>query len=348
LNIESLAVALPTQRVTNDELIALVRSANTEVDDRIVETYCRTLGTFLQRSGARTRAYRNRQTGETAIDFITAAVSRALQEAGVTGAEIDLVIYCGVGRGFLEPANATFVARACRLDCDAFDISDACMSWVRALHIAYSLLLSGTYTRILVVNGEFTVYEHGLPEVLKIRSPDQLRHVFPAFTIGEAATATVLTRSTKLWRFTFRSRPDLADLCSLPLPGYRDFSGPDVNARIGLSGIHQLVSFGQELGENGIRELTSLLRDSIPDFGAIELFFPHGATQQWCREGTQRLGLSPRVVCNVFPEAGNLISASIPVALRRAADDGRLRRGQRIVLCPASAGMSFAVVEFEY
>jgi hypothetical protein len=66
------------------------------------------------------------------------------------------------------------------------------MGWVRALHIADSFFLARFYRNILIVNAEFTVYENGLPNVLRVRSDEEIGHSFPALTIGEAATATVV------------------------------------------------------------------------------------------------------------------------------------------------------------
>ncbi|MEP6534971.1 MAG: 3-oxoacyl-[acyl-carrier-protein] synthase III C-terminal domain-containing protein, partial [Bryobacteraceae bacterium] len=80
----------------------------------------------------------------------------------------------------------------------------------------------------------------------------------------------------------------------------------------------------------------------------IRWWFPHAASSEMCRLADQRLGLNGRVFSDVFPRYGNLVSASIPAALNMALSDGRLLRGQRVVLCPVSAGMSQALVEFTF
>jgi 3-oxoacyl-[acyl-carrier-protein] synthase III len=346
VKIQSLAVRLPSKRVTNEELVELVRASNLQMDSSTVERYCRQLRTLLLRAGASTRVYRNREAGETAIALIGEAIEAALRDADIGRERIELLIYCGVGRGFVEPANACFIAHAMGLECDGFDVLDACMSWVRALHIAYNFLATGAYSTVMIVNGEFSVYENGLPQVLQIRAADQLRYMFPAFTIGEAASATVLTKSPDAWQFTFRARPELAHLCSIALPGFSEFAAPD--DRIGVAGLHQLAAFGPELAEIGLLEIEQLLRESIRDLDAIDLFFPHTPGQTYVDRGAHDLKLGDRVVRDVFPACGNLVSASIPAAMRQAIEDRRLERGQRLVLCPASAGMTFATVEFVY
>jgi acyl-CoA:acyl-CoA alkyltransferase len=75
--------------------------------------------------------------------------------------------------------------------------------------------------------GEFNVCEHGYPELFKGACTERLRYTFPAFTMGEAATATVLTRSESVRNFHFRSDPSHVNLCALPLAGHRDFLEPN-------------------------------------------------------------------------------------------------------------------------
>ncbi len=344
--IRSLSLRTPSLRVTNDDVLAAISEANPNVSPRDVQRYCRTLASLLRRAGAQTRFYRDRAKGETALSLILDAATRAIDDSGIAPSDIDALIFCGVARGFLEPATAAFVSGALGLACDAFDVSEACMSWVRALHIAYNFLAAGTYSTVLIVNGEFTVFEHGLPEVCVIKSPEQLRYTFAAFTIGEAASATVVGASPRRWHFRFRSDPSLVDLCTLPIPGYEGFATP--SNRLGLNGLHQLVSFSQELSSTAAAEMMRFVKETYSAPQRFDLWFPHAASASLCNAVARRLGLGDRVYSKVFAAYGNLISASIPAALAMAIEEGRLRRGDRIVLCPASAGMSLALVDGEY
>ena len=346
LIIQSLAVRMPSRCVSNQELLEWIGEANSDRPSSQVARYCRQLERLLTKAGAETRYFRDKERGETAFSLMMDAVRSALAEAEVEPSEIGLIIYCGVGRGFLEPANAAFVSKALDIRCDAFDVAEACMSWVRALHIAYNFLKNGTYSHVLVVNGEFMVYESGLPNVLTIRSEDQLRYTFPAFTVGEAATATVLAPSERPWQFFFRSEPSLATLCTLPLPGYEEFA--ELDQRLGLNGIHQLVSFGQELSMAAVNGMIEFIRETYEDVSCFDLWFPHAATESLCHLAAARLGLGDKLYAHVFRRHGNLISASIPVAMNMALKEQRLVRGQKIVLCPVSAGVSYGLVECEY
>jgi 3-oxoacyl-[acyl-carrier-protein] synthase III len=346
LIIRSLSLKTPSLRVTNDDVLAAILKANPDMPSRNVDKYCQTLARLLKRAGAQTRFYRNRAKGETALGLIVEAATCAIRDSGAAPSDIDAVIFCGVARGFLEPATAAFVGEALGLTCDAFDVSEACMSWVRALHIAYTFLKSGTYSTVLIVNGEFTVFEHGLPDTCVIRSREQLRYTFAAFTIGEAASATVVSASPRQWHFRFRSDPSLVDLCTLPIKGYEDFSRP--SSRLGLNGPHQLVAFSHELFSAAADQMTRFVRETYADPKRFDIWFPHAASASLCDAVARRLDLGDRVYSRAFAAYGNVVSASIPAAIAMALEEGRLKRGDHLVLCPASAGMSLALVDGQY
>jgi 3-oxoacyl-[acyl-carrier-protein] synthase III len=175
---------------------------------------------------------------------------------------------------------------------------------------------------------------------------EKLRYTFPAFTIGEAAAATVVTASGADWSFSFRSNPSRVNLCALPLAGHADYTEP--GDRLALNGEGQFVSFGHELSCAAVGEMVGFIEERYPEREAIDLWFPHAASAELCRQAETRLNLTGKVAYDVFPRYGNLVSASVPASLHLTIADGRLRRGNRIVLCPASAGMAFALVDLVY
>jgi acyl-CoA:acyl-CoA alkyltransferase len=344
--IQSMALRTPSRCLSNDDIIELISDYNHTRPPEEVRLYCQKIKQLLQSAGAETRYIRDRHAGERGFDLTMDAVRTAITEAGIVKEQLDLIIFCGVGRGFVEPANAVFVAKALGVTCDAFDVLDACMSWVRALHVAYNFLANRTYSNALIVNAEFNVYEHGLPDLLKICSDEEIRYTFPALTIGEATTATVITASERHWNFHFRSAPASASLCSIPLPGYDEFCDPD--HRLGLNGPHRLVSFGSELSSRAVRAMVAFLKETYHNLEPADIWFPHGTAEPVLKFIASKLGLSNKVYFEVFPHYGNLVSASIPAGMALAYRDGRLGRGDKMVLCPATAGMAFALVEGEY
>jgi 3-oxoacyl-[acyl-carrier-protein] synthase III len=345
--IQSVAFRTPSRRLTNADVLDDIRDYNrTLCSAEQLEKYCAKVQRLFVKSGAATRYIRNKKLGERGFDLVVETARSALDAAGLAPGNIDLIIHCGVGRGFLEPANAAFLAKALGVNCDSFDVVDACMSWVRAAHVAQSFFQNKTYSNALVVNAEFTAYEHGLPHVLRVLSDDQLKYTFPALTIGEATTATVLTASPRHWDFRFRSAPEFAPLCNVPLPGFEDFSEPD--DRLGLNGLHQLVSFGAELSKQAVRSMVEFIRDVYKDTSGVDVWFPHAMAGPIISDTATKLGIGPKLYAGVFERYGNIISASLPASIFLSAREGRLARGDTFVLCPATAGMAFALVQAEY
>lgn len=332
--------------ISNEDILRYIRDYNQSQNREELESYCRKIERLFRRAGAQSRYVRDTGAGERAFDLLRDAARSAIADAGLVPRDIDLVIYCGIGRGFLEPANATFLVSALGIECDAFDITEACMSWARALQVAQGFLLTRSYARILIVNAEFSVYENGYPEIFKMRTDAEIAYTFPALTIGEAATATVVTWSPDAWKFRFRTRPQFASLCNLPLPGFRDFCLPDT--KVGANGVHQLVAYSSELTQTASREMTSFVKAAYPDVSGIDIWFPHSSSESALKIMATRLGVGDRLYDKVFRKFGNLASASIPAAMCEATKEGSLERGMRVVLCPASAGMVFGLMEGIY
>ncbi|MDH4262460.1 MAG: hypothetical protein OEV78_05370 [Spirochaetia bacterium] len=347
MKIQSIAVKIPSKKVTNQTIMDMIEEHSPKVSKVILKAYQRMVMHMLKKSGARDRYIRDLDKGEKSSDFIRAAIQEVFDDSGVKKDEIDLVIYCGIGKGFIEPANAYFYAKMFGMEASCFDITDACMSWIRALEISYQFLKTGRYRNILIVNGEFNAYEHGYPELFEIKDIKQIKHTFPTYTIGEAASATLLTASDDIWSFDYISKPQLADLCTIPHENYKDFV--DDSVRLGLSGPNKFVSFGQEMINHATIYLQELVKSVVPSYNHPDIYFPHAATSTAYLLGGVDLGIErDKMYAEVFPAYGNLVSASVPAGIRRALDENRMKRGDSVILFPASAGMVFSVVQFKY
>ncbi len=347
MRIASIALKHPSRLITNDGIVALLEECSNGVEPRVLRKYQRLVRGLLKRTGSVTRYVRDEQHGERASDLVEQAMLQALEQASVAPADIDLLIYCGVGKGFLEPANAYFYARAVGLTCSCFDIADACMSWMRALDVAYRFLRAGTLRTAMIINGEFNYKEHGYPENFKVKGIEQLEYTFPTYTIGEAATATIVTASDAEWCFDYHSVPELCGLCNIPLAGYEDFV--EASERIALNGVNNFVAYGHELFARAEQYLLPLVRRAVGDLNVPDIYFPHAASSVAYLRAGRAAGIRPgKVYSEVFPRLGNLVSASIPAAMVLAEAEGRLKRGDRVVLVPASAGMVFGVGQFTY
>ncbi|MEQ2009538.1 MAG: 3-oxoacyl-[acyl-carrier-protein] synthase III C-terminal domain-containing protein, partial [Limisphaerales bacterium] len=306
-----------------------------------LETDCKLIQKLIERTGLKTRRWAN--DGETAFGHLQHAVSAALLEAGVASSKIDLLIYVGVSKGFVEPANAYVVAKDLGLHAaECFDITDACMSWTRALSLIDSLFQTGKYENAMVLNAEFNLTNNNYANY-RLTSRADFEYSLPTFTIGEAATATILTKSAEPFRFKFLSKPELADKCLIPTAAYKSFSG--ASAAGNKRGVDCFTSYGKLLHDHLSVELPKVINHL--DLTAVDVVFTHASSRTDWQKYCDDAGIGSKVY-HIYQDTGNLVSASIPTAMHSAIRDGRLHRGDRVLLWVGSAGMSFASVSFVY
>ena len=243
MKISSIAYSVPPKSYTNEEFVEMCMAKMTNLKDSEKDNFSKVLLKMLTYSGASKRHIRDYENGETAYEHILSAMKQSLEKADTDKDDIDLLIYCGVGKGFIEPSNAYLYAKEMGMkDVQCFDVVDACMSWTRAMQICQGFLKSKTFKKIMVVTGEF---HYGIRDTYDFTSIKDLSYSFPMFTIGEAATATILEDSENDWEFNFLSKPEHADLCTIPIKGHETFLPP--YDKIGINGPGKFVSFGKEL-----------------------------------------------------------------------------------------------------
>jgi 3-oxoacyl-[acyl-carrier-protein] synthase III len=347
VRLDSVKVALPARPVSNDEILEMVRLESASTYHGDLDRLVALIRALLRRSGAEQRFWR--APGDTVMNLIAKAVDEAISSAGCRKTDVDLLICSGVDRGFVEPATAYLIAQALDLGTPAcFDVVDACNGWSRSLQIVDSLFRGGIYRRALIVNPEFPMFEGGpiYPRLFALRDRTQLVWSLAGYTLGEGVAATVVSSdSNRDWEFHFASRPDLADLSTLPLTGYQRFC--QAGERIAINGVGHFAAFSDQMFRHATAELHQLFQHLESPVGDVRVIFPHGATKRSWDLEAEKLGVRDRLF-HTFPRVGNLASASIPASLAHAIDSGALRRGDRALTCVASAGMSFSVCSFVY
>lgn len=343
--IKGIAASLPSRIVTNDHMIEMIREQSTEYQGDL-EKMLMVTRALLEKSGLQERRWCDRY--ELPIDHVAKATRAALADSYLQNSHIELLIYVGVGRGFLEPGNSHMIANALGFHkAQCFDIVDACMSWVRALQLVDSLFKNGSYRNALIVNAEFNAQSGGplYPHNLNLHHREQLEYRFPSFTIGEAATATLLIPSEPdNFEFHFSTRPDLSDLCTIPLPDYEGFCNP--TNKIGKDGAMQFTSYGLDLHNHAFKEVIDVF-EKMPPKDSIDSVFVHASSKkEWERFGVY-VGLADKIH-HVYPRTGNVVSASIPVAMADAISRRDLDRDNHVIFWVGSAGMSFSATRFKY
>jgi len=137
--------AVPTKLVTNTEIIQEIISRSTRyLTQKALDLLALRLDELFKKSVTDVRYHRAKN--ERAIQFGIEAGKNALASSNMSPKDIDLLIYVGVGRGYIEPATANVFQKILKLNkATCFDILDACASWLRAIHVAHSFIKTGMY-----------------------------------------------------------------------------------------------------------------------------------------------------------------------------------------------------------
>lgn len=342
MKIRGIGCAMPDRVVTNEEVLALIEnSSEVHLDDDLGAVLDR-FRALLKFSGTCERRWR--APGERAYEFAVKAANQALDVACMKPEEIDLLLYVGVGRGWVEPGMATFFVNELKMKhATGFDILDACLSWMRAIHVAHQFIKNGVYRNVMILNAEFN-QEYA---DFAIRSIDEIPFRFAQLTIGESATATIITNEkTDLEAyFAFKTDATRHHLCKIPLPNISSYNPnepcPRLNPLVFFAYSKELMRAAQEMIPD--------LYFSTPEFQQrkTDVVFAHSASKIIIDDLARRLNISRQTV-NLYPMIGNLVSASIPTAMKISVDNGRLQRGMNILMVMGSAGFSVGICHMMY
>jgi 3-oxoacyl-[acyl-carrier-protein] synthase III len=334
---------MPSHRLSNDDILEIVRRVNApHLSEEQISAVINRIRILFRVAGCKYRHVR--EDGEPAKDFAVCAAKDALERAGLRPEDIDLLIYVGVGRGWVEPGMASFFTHALGMtNATGFDILDACLSWLRALHIAHNFLKNGVYRNIMVLNAEFNRDYNNFT----IRDLDELDYRFAQFTIGESATATVLSNGQCSIEphFEFATDGSLHALCKIPLPQISQYTESEM-----CPVLDPLVFFAYsaELFKTARRMISHCYQSSAElQNRQFDIAFAHCASKSIIDSLDQALGYNGRTV-NVFEEFGNTVSASIPTAMCWAIENGKLKRDMKMMLVMGSAGFSVGFCHMVY
>jgi len=345
MKILNISYALPSKRVDNEELIREVIERNRgELTPEAQVDLEAMFRRFFRMSGSKTRFHR--AAGEKALTLAIKAGKKALDKAGVKPEEVDLLIYAGVTRGWVEPATANLFQSELGLkSATCFDVLDACASWIRAMAVAKSFISQKIYKMVMIVNCECGFREYANFDIPKA---EDLEHAFSGFTIGEAATATLLTADDDVDEsiFSFKTWGGKHGLCKIPLPNASEFStNGDTDNMKPLS----FFTSPGELLSFTIRKLVGHFNESreIAE-RAHDIVFGHSVSVASTSKTADLIGLDRNSVFETHDRFGNTVSATLPLGMAVAEEEGRLKRGMQVLLLMGSAGVSTAMASFKY
>jgi 3-oxoacyl-[acyl-carrier-protein] synthase-3 len=307
--------ALPRRKVTNAELAATVDTS----DEWIVE-----------RTGIRSRYIAGE--GETTGSLATEAARRALASAGIEAADIDLIVLATATPDQTFPSTATKVQAALGInDCIAFDVHAVCTGFLYALSIADSMLRSGNAAKALVIGAET------FSRILDWE--DRATCVL----FGDGAGALVLSaEETDSGILTTKLHADGRHNDLLFVDG-----GPSTTGTVG-----KLRMKGREVFRHAVVNLADVLNEVLADAGLsagdVDWVVPHQANARILDATAKKLGLPAEKVVVTVDQHANTSAASVPLAFDAAVKDGRIKRGDLVILEAMGGGFTWGAAALRY
>ena len=312
---------LPPRRLTNADLARQLADRGIETSDEWI----------VERTGIRARHFA--EPDVTCSDLGAEAARRALEAAGRSPADVDLIIVATSTPDMVFPSAAAILQRKLGASgCPAFDVQAVCSGFVYALTVADAMIRGGGARTALVVGAEV------FSRILDFN--DRTTCVL----FGDGAGAVVLEASEEPGILSTDLHADGRHVDILCVPGH--VSGGQV------IGDPLLKMDGQAVFKLAVGVLDEAARAALQKAGLqtsdVDWLIPHQANVRIMQGTARKLKLPMDKVVVTVDQHGNTSAASIPLALDQAVRDGRVRRGQTLLLEGVGGGFTWGAVLLRY
>ncbi len=288
---------------------------------------------IVSRTGIRER--RMAAADESTSDMAAKAGAKALEDAGLAAADIDLLIVATVTPDLVMPACACIVQRKLAIPHHAacFDLNAACSGFIYALDTACAMISSGRYKHALVIGAE------------KFSAILDWKDRSTCILFGDGAGATVIggseTPNIGLLATKLGAYGESVDLLYIPAGGSDQPATPASIA----AGDHCVKMKGKEVFKFAVRAMEEAARDILEQEGLtadhIDCVIPHQANLRIIEAISQYLKLPMDRFFINLDRYGNTSAASVPIALDEARRAGRIKRGDLTLMVAFGAGLTY-------
>lgn len=328
---------VPEKIVTNDDLSKLMTTS----DEWITE-----------RTGIKERHHRkNRNDADETTAFLAFKASeKALKMAGLTAKDIDYIVFATLSPDYYFPGCGVLLQEM--LGCNtvgALDVRNQCSGFVYAMSVANAFIKSKTYKNILVVGAE--VHSFGLD------FSDAGRGVSVIF--GDGAGAVILSASEEdsagdILAVNMHSEGKYADELCTKFPGSK--YGWSDRMRLEPENVTDAevypVMNGNFVFKHAVTRFPETMMEALESAGKtvddLDMFIPHQANLRIAQFVQNKMGLPDNKVFNNIQKYGNTTAASIPIALSEAIEQGKVKKGDLVLLSAFGSGFTWGSVLFNY
>ncbi|MGH8022988.1 MAG: beta-ketoacyl-ACP synthase III [Limisphaerales bacterium] len=268
------------------------------------------------------------------------AAEKAIKMAGITAADIDLIITATITPDVPFPATACIVQeRLGAKRAAAFDIEAACSGFVFGLEVGQQFIMSRTYNTVLVIGAE------------KLSSIVNWSDRNTCVLFGDGAGAALLQNrenSHGLLTTVMGADGEKGDLLLMPGGGSRcPATRASVDARL-----HYLRMDGKQAFKSAVQAMESAAKEALArcelDVSQIKCIIPHQANRRIIDAVAERLGASAEQLFINVDKYGNTSAASVAIALDEAVSSGRVSRGDLVLLVVFGAGLTWGAAVIEW
>ena len=322
-SISAVGAYVPEKVVTNADLEKMVETSDEWITSR---------------TGIKER--RVAAENEYTSDIAAKAALIAMERAGVTAEQIDLIIVATITPDMPFPSTACLVqSKLGAKNAAAFDLEAACSGFIYALEVGQQFIMSRTYNTVLVIGAE------------KLSSIIDWKDRNTCVLFGDGAGAVILQNrpdSHGLLTACMGADGNKANLLSMPGGGSRNPA-----TQQSLDGrLHYLRMDGKETFKNAVNAMytasTEALRRCNLDITQIKCVIPHQANQRIIDAVGDRLEAKPEQLFVNLHKYGNTSAASVAIALDEAVTSGRIQRGDLVLLLAFGAGLTWGAAVIEW
>lgn len=313
--------ALPEKVITNHDLEQIMDTSDQWIRER---------------TGIRER--RAIVEGETTVSLSRIACERAMDAAGVKPKEIDLFIVGTTTPDLIFPSSACLLQPLLGLrDCGAMDVNAACSGFMYALSVADQYIRTGTSKKALVCGAET------LTQMINWKRRET------AVLFGDGAGAVVLEAANEpgVYSTHIHANGGQADLLCTDVGVSRGFDRLQDN-----DGRAEIYMKGNEVFKVAVRTLGRIVDETLEandvDKSELDWLIPHQANLRIISATAKKLNMSMEQVVITVDRHGNTSAASVPLALDEAVRDGRIQRGQLLLLEAFGGGFTWGSALIRY